>query len=82
MTTTCLLDGEFDLLAVSLFPFGDRWRFAFALNSDLPRSAYNKYHETEERPYLLKSNMKISWPLSPPYHHSPFPLLDRITGEK
>jgi len=82
LSTTCLLVGEFDLLAVSLFPFGDRWRFAFALNADLPRSAYHKYHATKERPYLLKSTMKISWPLTAPYHSSPFPLLERFIGER
>lgn len=82
LTTTCLLVGEFDLLAVSLFQFGDTWRFAFALNSELPRSTYNKYDEKEERPYLLKSNMKITWPLSPPYQASPFPLLNWIVNKK
>lgn len=79
--TTCLLAGEFDLLAVSLFQFGNRWRFAFASNSDLPRSAYSKY-KPEIRPYLLKSNMKITWPLSPPWQKTPFPLLDRIVDKK
>jgi len=82
LSTTCLLVGEFDLLAVSLFPFGDRWRFAFALNADLPRSAYHKYHATEERPYLLKSTMKISWPPAPPFCDSPFALLERFIGER
>lgn len=79
--TTCLLAGGFDLLAVSLFQFGNRWRFAFARNGDLPRSAYNKY-KPEIRPYLLKSNMKITWPLSPPYQETPFSLLDQIVDEK
>jgi len=36
--TTCLLVGEFDLVAVNLFGFGGEWRYAFALNSELPRS--------------------------------------------
>ena len=33
--TTCLVVGEFDLLAVNLFAFGKGWQFAFAKNQDL-----------------------------------------------
>ena len=80
--TTCLQVGEFDLLAVSLFPFGNRWRFAFAGNGDLPRSVYKGYDPVRVQPYLLRSNMRITWPLSPPYHETPFALLDRIVGER
>ena len=38
--TTCLRVGEFDIIAVNLFSFEEKWRFAFALNSELPRSKY------------------------------------------
>ena len=37
-STTCLLVGEFDILAAGLFGFRDCWDFGFALNRDLPRS--------------------------------------------
>ena len=80
--TTCLQVGEFDLLAVSLFQFGNRWRFAFARNGDLPRSVYKGYDPASVQPYLLRSNMRITWPLLPPYHETPFSLLDRIVDEK
>jgi len=43
--TTCLLKGEFDILAVNVFAFEDTWRFVFAKNSDLPTSSYKKYTE-------------------------------------
>jgi len=43
LETTCLLAGEFDILAVDLFAFEDQWRFIFAKNADLPRSTYKKY---------------------------------------
>ena len=36
VNTTCLAVGEFDIVAVSLYAFGDQWRFGFAKNSDLP----------------------------------------------
>lgn len=41
--TTCLVVGEFDLLAVNLFEFEQEWRFAFAKNKELPRSRFSKY---------------------------------------
>ena len=79
--TTCLVVGEFDLLAVNLFSFGDEWRFGFAKNRDLPRSSYSKYRP-QDRKYLLATLMAISWPLSSPFSTDPFPLLDSIVREK
>ena len=81
IATTCLLAGQFDLLAVNLFAFEDRWRFAFARNSDLPRSRYWKY-TPEQRQYLLASSVRITWPLQPPFEVEPFRLLDEIAAEK
>lgn len=81
LQTTCLLVGEFDLLAVNLFEFGQQWRFAFAKNLALPRSKYAKY-KPEDREHLLSSSMRISWPLQPPYEAEPWRLLDEIVQEK
>lgn len=81
VNTTCLLAGEFDLLAVNLFAFQNKWIFAFAKNTDLPRSNYAKYLP-EARKLLLASNMKITWPLENPYVNDPFSLLDEIVKEK
>jgi hypothetical protein len=81
LETTCLLVGEFDLLAVNLFGFGEEWRYAFALNSELPRSKSKKYTEYE-RERLLSSSMKITWPLELPFHASPWALLDHVSEEK
>jgi hypothetical protein len=39
LETTLLLRGEFDLLAVACFAFGESWRFVYAKNEDLPVSA-------------------------------------------
>jgi len=77
--TTCLLVGEFDIIGVNLFAFEDVWRFAFALNDDLPRSSYQKYPAAIRR-QLLATLMPISWPLKPPYIESPIPLLERLRG--
>lgn len=77
--TTCLLVGEFDIIGVNLFSFEEKWRFAFALNEDLPRSNFQKYPPSI-RQQLLATLMPISWPLKPPYIESPIPLLERLRG--
>jgi len=79
--TTCLVVGGFDLVAVNLFEFGKEWRFGFAPNRDLPRTTSRKYSAEQQR-YLLKTIMKISWPLQPPYSAELFPLLDAILRER
>lgn len=81
LATNCLVVGGFDLLAVCLFAFENNWRFAFALNRDLPRSIAKKYTPTQQQ-YLLKSSMTITWPLAPPFSGEPFSLLDRLLAER
>ena len=81
LSTTCLVAGGFDLLAVNIFEFGHQWRFAFAKNSDLPRSTYRRYTETQRR-YLLATSAKLRWPLEAPFRDEPFSLLDEITRDK
>ena len=75
--TTCLLVGEFDIIAVNLFSFENKWIFAFALNEDLPRSTYRKYPRTVQQ-RLLATLMPVSLPLQAPYTESPIPLLERL----
>ena len=79
--TTCLLVGEFDLLAVGIFEFGQEWRFAFAKNQDLPRTRSKKYSE-KQRQYLLATTMEITWPLQPPFEAEPFKLIEVLAKEK
>lgn len=79
VNTTCLAVGEFDIVAVSLFSFGDKWRFAFAKNSDLPHpSNRTKNISDDDRQYLIKSLIDITWPLQPPFTDCIFPLLDEF----
>jgi len=81
LETTCLVVGDFDLLAVNLFDFEKEWRFAFAKNTDLPRSRYKKY-TPEQQQYLLATLINITWPLEFPFSPEPFRLLDEIVEEK
>lgn len=81
LTTTLLLVGGFDLLAVNCFAFEGKWRFAFAKNSDLPRSTYHKYPE-KVRKHLLASLVSVTWPPEPPFHDNPYAPLDEIVAER
>lgn len=75
--TTCLLVGEFDLLAVSLFAFEKTWKFVFAKNGDLPRSRYKKYTKAQQK-HLLATLIDVSWPPRWPFRDEPFSLLDEM----
>ena len=79
--TTCLLIGEFDLLAINCFGFGQQWRFAFIRNQDLPRSRYRGY-EPEDAQSLIATTVRVQWPVQPPFSDEPFLLLDQIVEEQ
>jgi hypothetical protein len=81
LNTTCLLGGEFDMLAINCFAFQGRWDFAFARNEDLPRSSFRKYTK-EQQKLLLASLVPVTWPPKPPFFADPFVVLDRIGMER
>ena len=66
LDTTLLLVGEFDILAVNCFAFGNEWKFVFALNHDLETSRWKKYTD-EQQKNLLKSMQPIQYPPVSPY---------------
>ncbi|HRO43525.1 MAG TPA: hypothetical protein PL009_11875 [Flavipsychrobacter sp.] len=75
--TTCLLAGEFDIVAVNLFAMEEEWKFAFALNKDLPKTKYPKYSAFQQQ-QLIASLIKIQYPLQPPFVDDPYLLLDQL----
>jgi hypothetical protein len=81
LNTTLLLRGQFDILAVNCFAFGETWRFAFAKNQDLPTSTFRNYSELQRR-QLIASLVPVRWPPVPPFYVDPFPLLDDIVASK
>jgi hypothetical protein len=81
VTTTNLRVGDFDILAMGLFAFRERWDFAFVLNRDLPRSTSAKYPQGV-RSQLIKTMIPVSWPLPPNYASDPFTLLDKLVAER
>lgn len=81
LETTCLLRGEFDLLAINTFQFQNQWEFGFILNRDLPSSRGRAYTQ-EQREQLLATSISLTHPLQDPYHLNPFDLLDILIAEK
>ncbi len=79
--TTCLKYGDFDIVAVNLFAFRNKWEFGFALNKDLPASEHAKY-PLELRKNLIKSIIPISLPLVNPFVEDVFILLERLHQER
>lgn len=77
--TTCLLVGEFHILAAGLFSFREEWDFGFALNEDLPRSTN---YTSEVNRELLATLIPVTWPLTEPFSADPVPLLDRIVDQQ
>ncbi len=77
LKTTCLLRHQFDLLAINCFAFGEKWRFAFILNSDIPSNTFKKYTKYQQK-HLLPSLVSLEWPLQPPFTYDPFDLLDKL----
>jgi transcriptional regulator with XRE-family HTH domain len=81
LETTLLLFGEFDVLAVGCFGFGNRWRFAYAKNADLPASNYSKY-TAAQREALIASMVRVFWPPKPPFTEDLPSLLDELLTEE
>lgn len=78
--TTCLKYGEFDVLAVNLFAFNNKWEYAFALNRDLPATSSKKY-SPEIQQQLIKSLIPITYPIQFPFVSNPFELFDRLAAK-
>ena len=78
--TTCYAVGEYDILAVPLYPFTGNWsEFAYRRNRELTRSGYAKY-SPEDRACLLSTTERISWPLGPEWTTNLADLLDSQIG--
>ena len=77
LSTTCLLRGEFDILAVNVFSFEKQWRFVFAKNSDLPLSRYRGYSAYQKQ-HLLATLVPVHWPPRPPFREEPFTLMNEM----
>jgi hypothetical protein len=77
LNTTCLLRGEFDVLAVNCFMFEEDWRYVFSKNTDLPVSSYKSYTDYQ-RQHLIATLVPVTWPPVPPFYDTPIPVLDSL----
>lgn len=77
--TTCYARGEYDILAVPLFPFTGTWEYAYKRNRDCRTCTSKKYSE-EDAKYLISTTEKITWPLSDCWHTNILELLDDSIG--
>jgi hypothetical protein len=78
--TTNYVIGDFDILAVPLFPFTGTWEYAYKRNRDCRVSTSSKY-EAQDRQFLLSTTETITWPLDPDWVTDLTVLLDDTLGE-
>ncbi|MFC7205124.1 hypothetical protein ACFQJC_16520 [Haloferax namakaokahaiae] len=81
--TTLLEVGEFDILAVGIFEFGNEWNFVFAKNEDLPKTTYHSYSEAAQD-RLIKGMHNIEYPLPDDsiYSENIWPLVEETVAER
>lgn len=73
--TVCYLVGEYDILAVPLFPFTGEWNFAYKRNSECRRSNHKDYSELQKSELLATTEI-ITWPLGPDWTMDLIQLID------
>jgi hypothetical protein len=67
ISTTNYKVGDYDILAVPLFPFTGDWTFGYLLNRDCRKTVSNKYTKSQQT-YLLSTMEEIVFPLQRPWH--------------
>lgn len=77
--TTCYARGDYDILAVPLFPFTGNWQYAYKRNIDC-RSTNSKKYDDKYKPFLLSTTETITWPLSDEWHSDLSDILDDNIG--
>jgi hypothetical protein len=81
VTTTCLVAGDFDIVAVNLFAFRGKWEYGFALNRDLEKTRHKKYTAAQQK-HLIATLQTVTLPLARPYESDIFVLLDKLAKKR
>lgn len=63
VSTTNYKFGDYDILAVPLFPFTGEWNFAYLLNRECTPTTSTKY-SAKNRQYLIRTTECLTYPLS------------------
>ena len=77
--TTNYKIGEYDILAVPLFPFTGEWNYAYKKNKDCRRTQSSKYTK-DDRQYILASTEQIHYPLRNEWTTDLLSLCDNLDG--
>lgn len=79
VTTTCYLRGQYDILAVPLFPFTGTDAFAYKKNEDCRLTQDGRYTDYQRR-QLLATTEIITWPLAQDWQTNLLMLLTPEAG--
>lgn len=79
--TTNYKFGDYDILAVPLFPFTGKWNFAYLLNADCTVSTARKYNPVD-RKHLISTMEKITFPLSGKWTDDIFKAIDKLFARR
>lgn len=79
VVTTCYARGDYDILAVPLFPFMGEWAYAYKRNIDCRQTTSKKY-TAEDSEFLLATTEIITWPLTSEWRIDLSDLLDDQIG--
>jgi hypothetical protein len=77
--TTDYKIGDYDILAVPLYPFTGTWEFAYKRNSDCRITTSPKYSD-EDRQYLLSTMEQITFPITDEWTTDLLSLCDDALG--
>jgi hypothetical protein len=79
VNTTNYKIGDYDILAVPLYPFTGTWDFAYKRNRDCRLTVSNKYSD-EDRQFLLATTEKLHFPLNSEWHGDLMEICDDTIG--
>jgi len=80
VNTTNYKIGDYDILAVPLFPFTQTWDFAYKRNRDC-RLTYSEKYSEEDRQYLLATTEQLTFPINDSWTTDLLSLCDHTLGK-
>jgi hypothetical protein len=81
VSTTNYKIGDYDILAVPLFPFTGTWDFAYMLNSECRKTTSPKYTAIQQS-FLLSTMEEITYPLTGPWSTDLPATIERLIKHK
>lgn len=79
--TGVILRNEYDILAVNMWHCFGQHVFVFAKLNDLPAETSKSFTE-EQKKFIIKSTVKVSWPAVHPFYEDITQVLDSLIEER